>query len=67
MTRDRLSGIFSPSSTTIGRRKAAVRPLPPPKKGQLEDSYTTRLAKIEDEEVVDLWEENWVRGTGSIF
>ena len=67
VTRDRLSGIFSPSSTTIGRRKAAVRPLPPPKKGQLEDSYTTRLAKIEDEEVVDLWEENWVRGTGSIF
>ena len=70
VTRDRLDEIFSSSSssslstTAKGRRKVpATRPPPPrtKKKYQLEDRYAknSSLDEIEDEGMVDFWEENW--------
>ena len=71
VTRDRLDEIFSSSSsssslstTAKGRRKVpATRPPPPrtKKKYQLEDrdAKNSSLDEIEDEGMVDFWEENW--------
>jgi hypothetical protein len=71
VTRDRLDEIFSSSSsssslstTAKGRRKVpATRPPPPltTKKYQLEDrdAKNSSLDEIEDEGMVDFWEENW--------
>ena len=73
VTRDRLDEIFSSSSsssssssptTAKGRRKVpATRPPPPltKKKYQLEDrdAKNSSLDEIEDEGMVNFWEENW--------
>ena len=70
VTRDRLDEIFSsPSSsssstTAKGRRKVPSARPPPPltkKKYQLEDrdAKNSLLDEIEDEGMVDFWEENW--------
>ena len=71
VTRDRLDEVFSspssssPSSTTAkGRRKVPSARPPPPltkKKYQLEDrdAKNSLLDEIEDEGMVDFWEENW--------
>ena len=72
VTRDRLDEIFSSSSssssslstTAKGRRKVPVTRPPPPltkKKYQLEDrdAKNSSLDEIEDEGMVDFWEENW--------
>lgn len=71
VTRDRLDEIFSsPSSssssstTAKGRRKVPSTRPPPPltkKKYQLEDrdAKNSLLDEIEDEGMVDFWEENW--------
>jgi hypothetical protein len=73
VTRDRLDEIFYSSSsssssssptTAKGRRKVpATRPPPPltKKKYQLEDrdAKNSSLDEIEDEGMVNFWEENW--------
>ena len=71
VTRDRLDEVFSsPSSssssstTAKGRRKVPSARPPPPltkKKYQLEDrdAKNSLLDEIEDEGMVDFWEENW--------
>jgi len=71
VTRDRLDEVFSsPSSssssstTAKGRRKVPSARPPPPltkKKYQLEDrdAKNSSLDEIEDEGMVDFWEENW--------